>query len=276
MIETPFGNLLSKYRDRKDLKLEELAEKAQVSPSYISLLIRGKKGRPTNQVIERLAQALDLTEAEKLEFRGAAEVSKVDGSPKKLESQLPYKLPQLPDEAGIEVIHPDLSADLLEKHFLSATKLIRIQDNWLQDLPTYNRLFRQMLEGERPELEVQILLLDPTSDFAKLREKALNLPKGYLSRQIESATDIFKDIYKDFEKKFGSKFMEMKRFNVVPSVQHIAFDETIFIGFNSHTKRSQDAYQLQIRGKSDLGSFFKADFQKVWKMPENKQIIPEP
>lgn len=62
--------------------------------------------------------------------------------------------------------------------------------------------------------------------------------------------------------------MEMKRFNVVPSIQQIAFDETIFIGFNSHTKRSQATYQLQIQADSTLGRFFEADFKKVWDMSE--------
>src|SRR5690349_12532573 len=102
MLETQFSNLLSKHREQKDLTLEDLAKKADVSPSYISLLISGKKGRPRNQVIERLAQALELTEDEKLDFRAAAEASKSNGPPIKLAQDLPQMLPK---EAGIEAVH---------------------------------------------------------------------------------------------------------------------------------------------------------------------------
>jgi transcriptional regulator with XRE-family HTH domain len=268
--------LLSEYRARKDLTLEALAAKAKVSPSYISLLIRGKKGRPKNQIIERLAQALELTEAEKLDFQAAAEASKVDTSANKLAAesslnQLRQDPPsQFPDDAGIQAVHRSLSRDLLEEHFLKANKLVRIQENWLQDLFTYNSLFRDMLKTTRPELDIQVLLLDPNSSLAKIREKALNMPKeGYLSDQINSAIEIFRDIYKD--NKSQMKSMEMRLFNVLPSVQHIAFDETIFIGFYNYMARSQSKYQLQIQAGSDLGNFFEEDFKKVWGMA--KRVI---
>src|SRR5687768_1999276 len=105
MIETPFGNLLDTHRKQKKLTPRDLAHKADVSPSYISLLISGKKGRPSDKIIEQLAQALELTEEEKLKFQEAAEVSKVDSSPNKLVQDLPS---QLPDEAGIEAVHESL------------------------------------------------------------------------------------------------------------------------------------------------------------------------
>jgi transcriptional regulator with XRE-family HTH domain len=261
MIESTFGNLLNSHRERKKLKLETLAEKADVSSSYISLLIRGKKGRPSDRIIEQLAQALELTEDEKVEFQAAAEVSKVDSSPTKLD--LPY-------EAGIEAVHQSLSRELLEEYFPNANK-VRIQDSWLEDLLTYNSLLRQLLKSERSDLEIKILLLNPTAEFVKFREKILEMhEEGYLSDQINRAIEIFKRIDNDF----GNKYIELRLFRVLPSVQHIAFDETIFIGFNSHIARSQTTYQLQIREKSRLGSFFLRDFEKVWKMAEPK-IIPK-
>jgi transcriptional regulator with XRE-family HTH domain len=259
MIESPFGNLLNTHRERKKLKLETLAEKADVSSSYISLLIRGKKGRPSDRIIEQLSQALDLTEDEKLEFQAAAEVSRVDNSPTKLD---------LPDEAGLEAVHRSLSDDLLREYFGKAEKLVRIQDNGLQDLLTYNSRFRELLKRAKPDLVIKILLLDPNSALAKIREEALDMPKemGYLHHQIKSAIRVFEDIHKDVYREYGRKHIEMRLFTVLPSVQHIAFDDTIFIGFYTHTAPSQSAYQLQIKRSSELGYFFEQDFDRVWEM----------
>src|SRR5687768_5710946 len=205
MIKSTLGNLLNNHRQRKGLTPGELADRASVSPSYISLIISGKKGRPSNKIIERLAQALELTEDEKLEFRAAAEESKTDGSPKRYGQQLPH-------EAGIIAVHSSLSDDLLREHFLKAHKMVRIQESWLQDLFTYNSLFREMLKIERPDLVIEILLLDPESKVAGIREGALNMPQDYVRNHINSAIGLFKGIHREFE----SIHLEMRLFKVLP------------------------------------------------------------
>jgi transcriptional regulator with XRE-family HTH domain len=267
MNESPFGNLLDNHRKQKKLTPGELAQKADVSPSYISLLISGKKGRPSDKVIEQLAKALELTEDEKLDFRAAGEMSKVDSSPTKLD---------LPNEVGIEAVHRSLSGDLLREYFLKAENLVRIQDNGLQDLLTYNSLFRELLKRAKPSLVIKILLLDPDSALAKIREEALDMPEemDYLHHQIKSAVRVFEDIHKDVYREFERKHIEIRLFTVLPSVQHIAFDDTIFIGFYTHTAPSQSTYQLQIKRLSELGNFFEKDFDRVWELA--KPIILKP
>ena len=268
MIGSPFGNLLDSHLKRKGLTPGELAKKASISPSYVSLLISGKKGGPSKKIIEQLAHALELTKDEKLEFRAAAEESKADDSPKKSVQQL---LNWPPEEAGIIAVHPSLSDSLLREYFLKANNLVRIHDSWLQDVFfTYNSLFRDMLKIERPDLAIEILLLNPESDVARSRERALNMPENYIHQQIDNATEFFKGIHREFGSKY--KHMEMRLFDVLPSVQHIAFDETIFIGFYSHTARSQLTYQLQLKRTSAFGKFFEADFQKVWNKPDTTKI----
>jgi hypothetical protein len=44
----------------------------------------------------------------------------------------------------------------------------------------------------------------------------------------------------------------------------------MFIGFYTHTARSQSAYQLQIKAGTALGNFFEEDFNKVWGMAKRK------
>jgi class 3 adenylate cyclase len=81
MVETAaasFAHLLKQYRTAARLTQEELAERAGLSARAISDLERGIKHRPYPHTVQRLAQALGLTEEEAARFRQAAR--RVDAS----------------------------------------------------------------------------------------------------------------------------------------------------------------------------------------------------
>lgn len=58
--ETNIGQEIRKARERRGISLSKLAEKAEVSKSYLSNLETGKLENPTIEVLERLARALDV------------------------------------------------------------------------------------------------------------------------------------------------------------------------------------------------------------------------
>jgi transcriptional regulator with XRE-family HTH domain len=66
---TPFGNALSEFRRSRKLQQRELAEQTDVIPSYISALESGAKGPPSEQVLQKIYTALNLSceEIQKLE-----------------------------------------------------------------------------------------------------------------------------------------------------------------------------------------------------------------
>ena len=68
----PFGDLLKRYRLAAGLTHEALAERATLSARAISDLERGVSRRPRRETIDLLAQALQLTPAERSAFEGAA------------------------------------------------------------------------------------------------------------------------------------------------------------------------------------------------------------
>ena len=61
---TPFGNVLSQLRRSRKLQQRELAERIGVQPCYISAMEGGKKGPPSNAVIHKLIDALELSPEE--------------------------------------------------------------------------------------------------------------------------------------------------------------------------------------------------------------------
>lgn len=66
---TSFGLLLVQYLNARDLAQTALAEKMGFKPSYLSQVIRGKRS-VSNQLLARIAQALQLTKDEQAALRG--------------------------------------------------------------------------------------------------------------------------------------------------------------------------------------------------------------
>ena len=61
MGSTKIGQIVEKLREAKGLTQHQLAERAQVSQSFISILEGGKlENIPPQMILERLAQALDV------------------------------------------------------------------------------------------------------------------------------------------------------------------------------------------------------------------------
>lgn len=62
---TPFGKALSQLRRSRKLQQRELAEHVGIRASYVSAMEGGKKGPPSKLVIQKIINALKLTDEEK-------------------------------------------------------------------------------------------------------------------------------------------------------------------------------------------------------------------
>ncbi len=67
----PFGAMLKRLRDRAGLTQEELASKAGLTAKAVSALERGERKRPYPHTVRSLADALDLTDAERASLAAA-------------------------------------------------------------------------------------------------------------------------------------------------------------------------------------------------------------
>ena len=65
---TPFGQAMRDLRERKGVTQRALAEAIGVSPAYLSALEHGRRGRPTFELLQRIAGYFNIIwdEAEEL------------------------------------------------------------------------------------------------------------------------------------------------------------------------------------------------------------------
>ncbi len=60
MPEKKLGDVVRELREARGLTQAQLAEKAQVALSYVTVIEAGQRGSPSRQILYRLARALDV------------------------------------------------------------------------------------------------------------------------------------------------------------------------------------------------------------------------
>jgi len=263
-----FIELLDKHRERRGLSKNALAQAANLSGSYISLLLRGEKKAPSPQTIAGLTKALGLDSEETEELAKAAGVNPADLNlgdrmvTKRLRGGIS------PTAAGLDTVYADLSEDLIEERILEAEERIRIQDTWIPDPRRFRKAF---IEASKKGVHIEVLILNHESKFANQRGLDLQYHTGqYVSEQIKE--DIHEFEFLDD----AGVHIEVRLYDSLPSIQQIIYDQCRFIGFFLHGERSDLAPQLEIRDQETiLGKFFEEEFERVWKASEKNIIIPK-
>ena len=110
-----FGDLLRRHRSAAGLTQEDLAERTGLSPDAISLLERGERRRPHRYTVQSLAEALDLSQLERIRFETATRppATRATAHEARL-TELPLQLtPFIGREREVEevrqrLLHPDV------------------------------------------------------------------------------------------------------------------------------------------------------------------------
>ena len=110
-----FGDLLRQHRNAAGLTQEDLAGRAGLNPDTISLLERGERRRPHRYTMQSLAEALGLSQRERVRFETAARMPTVRaGAPGVQPADLSLQLtPFVGREREVEevkhrLLHPDV------------------------------------------------------------------------------------------------------------------------------------------------------------------------
>lgn len=72
---TPFGHRLRELRQERGLQLKEMAAALEVSPTYLSALEHGRRGRPTWYFVQRVIQYFNIIWDEAEDLQRLAELS---------------------------------------------------------------------------------------------------------------------------------------------------------------------------------------------------------
>jgi len=70
MAEKTLGEIVRELREARSMTQAQLAEKAQVALSYITLLEAGQQRNPSRQILQRIARALAVPAKQLLDPEG--------------------------------------------------------------------------------------------------------------------------------------------------------------------------------------------------------------
>lgn len=85
---TPFGTEVSRFLRLRRIRQCDLATAMGVHPTYLSALLHGRKGHPTEKQVSTIARALQLSSRDLVALEDAANNS--------------FKLLELPSDANVE------------------------------------------------------------------------------------------------------------------------------------------------------------------------------
>jgi transcriptional regulator with XRE-family HTH domain len=166
-MQHTFGELLLAFRSSAGLTQEELAERAGLSAQEVSDLERGTRTRPYPATIQRLAQALGLSELESQTLRAAARQT----TPSAESEQLPsHRLAPAPASLTSFVGREQEIADL--QALLDSSRLVTLTGSGGVGK---TRLAMQTIAGLAPIHDGRALLIElaPLSDTGLLEQTVL-------------------------------------------------------------------------------------------------------
>jgi hypothetical protein len=185
-------------------------------------------------------------------------------------------------EAGVRTIYqPNQRFDKVLEEMSKATTTIRILSTWI---PNLEAMQRAIVEAAKRGCKIQVLLLHPDSEAAKLRAADLNCKKkDYVQNQIRNCWD---QLQHTLEQNEGKKDetngkpavhnVQVRFFsNSAPVIMMFGCDEAYF--FTLLLKKL--AYELHVIetsgiGKNTLGFELNEYFEKLWDDAEPNEKYP--
>jgi WD40 repeat protein/transcriptional regulator with XRE-family HTH domain len=177
----PFAELLRRYRAAAGLTQEELAERAGLSSRGLSYLERGNR-QPYRDTVRRLADALMLTEEERVPFVAAGRGLPDDTSPTPTIPAAPVVGQQIPSDSWIYVAHAQedyavvarLRADLRQQGIMT----------WVDehDLPPGTPSWEQALRDAIRAATALLLIASPRTRGSRYIADELRIAELYQRR----------------------------------------------------------------------------------------------
>jgi transcriptional regulator with XRE-family HTH domain len=263
--DADFASVLEQLRDSQQISKKALAEKASLSPGYISLLTSGTK-TPSLETVENLANALELSDEERAQF------FKIAGyKPTPRRTMLKDSL------GGVKKVYRAIRFDLLIEWMYEAKERVYFLTTWIEDFDYYSEA---ILTAAENGAEIKILLIDPQSGMSKLRLEAL-LPIPKNEQEDEAKFDKEK-----VERKVGKNLtdlrilakknpvlrdkLQIRLYKTMPAAQVIVCDNKAMVGFYSQGRRADLSPQLEIEDNTSvMGQFVKKEFEALWERPDN-------
>ncbi|HEX4207775.1 MAG TPA: hypothetical protein VHZ51_26970 [Ktedonobacteraceae bacterium] len=143
-------------------------------------------------------------------------------------------------QLGVLEIAERFDYPVLGKRIALAEKRILILENWIgQNLYEYEEAFHQAVQKG---VSIQVILLNPDSEFTKQRSRDLDHDEQYVPKLIRANITSLKNL----RKKLHLKKPQVKYHKSLPSLRIFICDERAIIGFYLHRVDAQYVPQLDI------------------------------
>jgi hypothetical protein len=165
------------------------------------------------------------------------------------------------------------AAAKLGERFKSKPAKVHILETWTG----YGaQLYTWITQALKDGAEVEILLLDPTSEHVEHRAQALSstgVDAQTIKSNIEGDLDILGRVLKEYDQNGGNKGhkgkLEVRVYDVTPVVNMYRFDDIRIVGMYLWEEDSITGPQFEVKGTESLrrtpfADHFDAHFKKMW------------
>lgn len=168
-------------------------------------------------------------------------------------------------KAGVINAHLGMPLELFVDWIWNAKSTIRVLNTWTGIFYGDPSV---IIEAIKRGCNFQILLLDPSSAFAKQRSIDIHLDdkeavdENEVPKNILTSIRHLASLYQELNDAKGR--MELRLYNVLPSFSVHQCDNRALIGFFPHSERTTAFPMLQVEMQSPFGLRFNEEFEAIW------------
>lgn len=175
---------------------------------------------------------------------------------------------------GLLEIHDRFASDTVNDAIIAAQDRVDILTTWITDAPNLEHaLETAALNGAA----IRILLIDPECDMAKARDAELQMISSELigkSIIVENRNQLMA-LYRKLKSRTGKRpQIELKYYDLRPTISLYAADDKTFVGFFLHFSRMVRAPLLEVEGTDTRLGRLREEFGRIWGMA-NKEVSLE-
>lgn len=181
--------------------------------------------------------------------------------------------------AGLLGVHLDFPVDAYLYWHQRARRSLKILSTWtgVTGVDNYGSL---LMDAINKGIDIQVLLLDPSSPIARQRSYDLHLGNGEqpvdeeeVPKNIRASIRQLASLYPELEGLRGR--LELRLYNALPPFSAYIYDDKAFIGFFLHAAKMTDFPVLEIRLDSPFGAHVSAEFERLWNTGSLVDLSPK-
>lgn len=124
----------------------------------------------------------------------------------------------------------------------------------------------------RPHVDIEILVLDPTSEAAKARAKD-RLDVDVIQCIWENLFQLYGSITKYAPEEGNRQALKVRVFNAIPRLSIIQWDDTLSISFFERDKPVSLSRRSEFTIEQPLGRFLSSSFDELWNDPKTVDLV---